>query len=324
MKNRRSKNRTKKQKSTRQTAEGLPAPSRLMSEKTMRDLHRVLEGRDFGSVDEMNAFLASLTGQGLRESLQDAAPLSLKEEAQELAFAAMEAETAAQAEKLARRALEKDPDCVDALVLLAEIESNSPRAMIAALEKAVAAGERSLGADFFQLNKGHFWGVIETRPYMRARLQLAELYRVEGLYPEALRHYEGLLELNPNDNQGVRDVLLGGYLAIENLDGVRRLLQQYKNDYTAVFAWGRTLERFLAGDLRNAEQELKTARKRNRFVELYLSGERKIPKSMPAAYSLGSAEEALVCAGCLAAAWARHKEAVFWLLDQMHPTGPSR
>jgi tetratricopeptide (TPR) repeat protein len=320
MKKRKSKQRT----STRKTAARLPTASRLVTEKMMRDLHRVLEGRDFGSVGEMNVFLNSLTGQGLQEAIQDAAPLSPKEEAQELAFDAMEAETAAQAEKLARRALEKDPDCVDALVLLAEIESNSPREIIAALEKAVAAGERSLGAEFFEENKGHFWGVLETRPYMRARLQLAELFRAEGLYPEALTHYEGLLELNPNDNQGVRDILLGCYLAIGNLDGAQRLLQHYKNDCSAVFAWGRTLERFLAGDLRNAEKELKIARKENRFVELYLSGERKIPESMPESYSLGSPEEALICVEYLAAAWAGRKEAVFWLLNQMYPAGSAR
>lgn len=328
MKKRKSKTRTNQPRPTQQPAESRLAPSQLMSEKMMRDIHRVLEGQDFASIGEANAFLANLTELGLQDALLDAAPLSprekAQEEAQELAFDAMGAATAAQAHKLARRALEKDPDCVDALVVLAKIGANSAREMITALEKAVEAGERSLGADFFRLNKGHFWGVIETRPYMRARLQLAELLRGGGLYSEAIRHYEGLLELNPNDNQGVRDVLLGCYLGIGDLNGARRLLQKYENDCSAVFAWGRTLERFLAGDSRGAQQELKTARNGNRFVELYLSGERKIPRSMPEAYSLGSAEEALVCLEYLAAAWAMHKNAVFWLLDQMHPTGSAR
>jgi hypothetical protein len=68
---------------------------------------------------------------------------------------------------------------------------------------------------------------------------------------------------------------------------------------------------------------LKIARERNRFVEGYFSGEKEIPNAMPASYSFGSREEALVCVRVQAAAWARHKEAVFWLLDQVHGMGTS-
>lgn len=300
------------------TGAGKPAPaSRIVSEKIMRDLDRVLEGREFADIDEANAFLATLTGQGPQEALLDDAPASAKWEAQDLAFDALEAKTAAAARKLARRALKKDPDCVDALVVLAQIDSKSSQEMIAALEKAVAAGERSLGKKFFAENKGDFWGLIETRPYMRARLQLAELLRAEDRCPEAIRHYEGLLELNPNDNQGARDILLGCYLAADDLAGARRLFRQYKNDYSVVFAWARALGRFLANDLNGAAKELKAARQRNRFVELYFGGQKKIPESTPDSYALGSEEEALICVELLAEAWATHKEAVFWLLDQM-------
>jgi len=229
----------------------------------------------------------------------------------------MEAETPAKARKLARRALEKDPDCVDALVLLADIDCRREHEYIAALQNAVAAGERSLGARFFKENKGHFWGIIETRPYMRARLQLAQLLGDEGREQEAIGHYRALLELNPNDNQGVRDVLLGCYLAVGDLDGAQRLLRQYKNDISAVFAWGRTLHRFLAGDLQGARRELEAARKCNRLVELYLTGQRKLPKSMPEMYALGSDEEAIISADLLAKAWAKHEEALHWLTEQV-------
>jgi hypothetical protein len=30
----------------------------------------------------------------------------------------------------------------------------------------VAAGERSLGPKAFEEDAGHFWGILETRPYM--------------------------------------------------------------------------------------------------------------------------------------------------------------
>ena len=185
------------------------------------------------------------------------------------------------------------------------------------MQIAVAAGERSLGKKFFKENTGYFWGLIETRPYMRARLQLAELLRGAGREEEAIGHYEGLLELNPNDNQGVRDILLGCYLAAGDLAGVHRLSRRYKNDISAVFAWARVLERFLANDLPGARHQLNEARERNRFAGLYLTGQRKMPKSMPGSYALGSEEEAIICSDLLAEAWARHKEALLWLMRQL-------
>ena len=169
-------------------------------------------------------------------------------QAQDLAFDAHEARTDTQALKLARRALRLHPDCVDALVLVAEIECDSPRKLIEAMQSAVAAGERSLGAAFIRENTGHFWGLLDTRPYMRALAQLADLLSGGGLNLDAIRIYEKMLVLNPDDNQGVRDPLLGAYLCVDDLMGAARLLKKYKEDRSANFAWGRLLERVMAGD----------------------------------------------------------------------------
>jgi hypothetical protein len=93
----------------------------------LRDVHRAIEGKNFENIEKLNAYLASMAGPGLKQSLRDAAPLTPKEEAQALAFEALEAETEEQARKVAKRALAKDPDCLDALVVLTSIEANSPR-----------------------------------------------------------------------------------------------------------------------------------------------------------------------------------------------------
>lgn len=296
-----------------------PAPpfSKATLEQTMRNLQKTMEGMDFANLAEANAFLKTLIGSALNESLLDDGPLALKDEAQELAFDAMEAESEAEAIKLAKRALRKDPDCVDALVVLAEIKSNSSKQVIASLQEAVAAGERSLGAEFIAENKGDFWSLIETRPYMRALEHLAGLLRAEGINLDAIRHYETMLSLNPNDNQGVRDPLLGLYLATDHLKEAQKLLHNYKNDSMANFAWGRVLERFLSADLPGASAALKEARKANRFVELYLSGQKAMPTHLPGMYSMGSQEEAILCLDNMSSAWVAHKEAVFWLNDQI-------
>lgn len=297
--------------------ESMLAPSRLVAEQVMRDLHKVLEGREFNGVEEANAFLETLAGPGLQQALHGAAPRSQQEEAQALAHRAMDAPTRRQARNLAKQALAKDPDCVDALVVLSETDARTPEELIAGLQTAVATGERSLGAEYFVENKGDFWGLLETRPYMRARLDLAQLLLGLGRVREAAGHFEALLELNPNDNQGVRDILLGCYLAAGDLRGASGLLNSYAEDSSAVFAWGRTLERFLSSDLEAAERALKQARKQNQFVELYLTGKRPPPKDMPDAYSRGSEEEAVICMVMLAVAWAEHPAAVSWLWKQV-------
>lgn len=292
-------------------------------EAMMRDIQRVIEGKNFQSVEELNTYLAALTGSGLQEVLTDVGPLSVREQAQELAWNAMEAQTEEQARELVRRALALDADCVDALVLAAKLDARSVKEAIALLEKAVEAGERSLGKGFFVENKGHFWGLIETRPYMRARQELAAIHRAEGHVRKAMAHFEALLGLNPNDNQGVRYELLGCYLECRELESARELMDRYKGDPFVLVAWARVLERYLSRDPAGAGRALTKARKANRFVELYLSTMKKMPEQMPETYSLGSEEEAICCVLELMPAWVKHRDALFWLLDRLCGVRPA-
>lgn len=76
-------------------------------------------------------------------------------------------------------------------------------------EQGVEAGERALGSEAFEEWEGHFWGILETRPYMRARHGLALCLWEAGESKKAIEHYTEMLRLNPGDNQGIRYVLAG-------------------------------------------------------------------------------------------------------------------
>ena len=192
--------------------------------------------------------MRSMIGGGRRDA---------RAKAQDLAFEAMEAKTPQQALKLAARALELNPRCVDALLLVAQATVRGPQDLLDRVAAAVRAGEEDLGEGFFEENRGHFWGMMETRPYMRARASLASLLADAGRVAEAVEHLEAMLELNPNDNQGLRYGLLGHYLALGRLDKARELFEQYDDEPSAMFLWGRVLERFLAGDRDGAAAALK-------------------------------------------------------------------
>ena len=295
------------------TEPGLRLPSAFVMERSLRDLRRTMESHNFSCVKEANSCLGALSAGELKSMRAERLRKDPVEMAQELAYQAMEAQSPASAESLARLALTLDPDCVDALVELARLVAQSRQELIALLEKAVETGERVLGKEFFEENSGHFWNMIETRPYMRARESLAFSLLGGGHIEEAIGHLEAMLELNPNDNQGNRDTLLGRYLLTGRLQAADRLLAQYDSDYSAIFKWGRVLERYLSGDCQGASDALAEAREQNRHVEAYLTGRKSLPRRLPEYYSPGDEGEAVHCIASLGEAWSQHFGAVRWL-----------
>jgi len=292
----------------------------LAMEQAKRQIGGLIQNEDGVTVGDLQALMASLSAPSVTDELSEE-EAEARSRALDLAFDAMDAETEAAARKLAKRALRLDPDCVDALLVMTGLDSRSPRQAIEGLQKAVAAGERSLGERFIAENKGRFWLMLDTRPYMRALGQLAEAQRSLGISLDAIRTYERMLELNPNDNQGVRDPLLGLYLGTGDLKGAGRLLKQYKDDGSANFEWARVTERFMAGDREGAAAALKAARRANPHVERLLTQKKPLPKELPEMYSPGSEAEAVLVLNFLSGAWAEQQEAAFWLFDQLSADG---
>jgi tetratricopeptide (TPR) repeat protein len=257
--------------------------------------------------------------RSMERHLADAAPVAddKAHEAQQLVYDAWEASTDEEEQQLIRRALELDPANVDALLQAAVYSGVRGEEEIELVRKIVAVGEKALGPKAFEEYKGAFWGFMETRPYMRARQRLAECLRSVGRLDEAIREYEAMLELNPGDNQGVRYHLLPCYLMLKRLPDAQELLSNYQEcQFNAVFAWGRVLERFLAGDPEEAAQALAVARKQNPTMQGYIKGHRRMPRHVPDSYSPDSKEEAASFAEILQSAWSRHPTALEWLSGQ--------
>jgi tetratricopeptide (TPR) repeat protein len=215
--------------------------------------------------------------------------------------------------QLANDALTICPDCADAYVLLAEHARSRKEAMLL-YEQGVAAGERAQGPDAFQRDVGHFWGILDTRPYMRARLGLAQSLWTAGRRDEAVRHLQDMLRLNPGDNQGVRYTLAGFLLFLNRDDDLVRLLQQYGDEASATWAYTKALLSFRHnGDMPEARQLLKDARKTNKHVPAYLVGEKYPPTEPLGYYSPGDENEALNYIGSFLAAWKSTPGAIAWL-----------
>jgi tetratricopeptide (TPR) repeat protein len=239
--------------------------------------------------------------------------------ADELSYTAIDCASYLDAISLSLRAVRLNPAQLDARVLLAFAAGGPRDELIEELQQIVRLGEKDLGADFFRENKGHFWLITESRPYMRARGALAQELRAGQRLDDAIAHYETMLELNPNDNQGLRYALLSCYLETERLEAARDLLRRY-DEGSAFVLWSRVLERYLSADRAQASAVLREARSKNPHVDDYLTGRRKVPKKLPDAYSPGEVSEAMVCAAEIGSAWRRHKDAISWLKKE-HGSG---
>jgi hypothetical protein len=215
--------------------------------------------------------------------------------------------------QMAREALEICPDCADAYVLLAE-HARTRKEALSFYEKGVAAGERALGADAFQQSVGHFWGMLETRPYMRARLGFAHALWVAARRDEAIQHLQDMLRLNPNDNQGIRYTLAGFLLFLDRDADLALLLRQYPHDASAAWAYTKALLSFRQhGDTAETQQLLAAARKTNKHIPEYLTGEKFPPAEEPGYYSPGDESEALNYVGSFLASWKSTPGAIAWL-----------
>lgn len=181
-----------------------PPYDRRSLESVSARLTRLLAEQRFDSLEQANAFLQQHTGHRRHEVPPPQRPLTPIEMAQDTMYLAWAEHKRSKRLKLAREALSISPDCADAYVLLAEETARTTKEALELYEEGVRAGERALGPEVMTEQAGHFWGMLETRPYMRARSGLAECLWELGEDAQAMEHYREMLRLNPNDNQGHR------------------------------------------------------------------------------------------------------------------------
>jgi tetratricopeptide (TPR) repeat protein len=292
----------------------LVADRRLL-EQELSAMSRLLEQHDFASIEEANTFLQQLLERG-GGRLPRTEPSTALEEAQDVIYQALQA-PAARRTTLARQALTISADCADAYVLLAEAATD-PQEARQLYEQGVAAGERALGEETFREESGHFWGLVETRPYMRAREGLAHvLWHLEERVA-AIEHAQALLHLNPGDNQGIRYVLASWLLAVRDEDALEQLLAQYPDEWSAHWGYTQALLAFRRhGAGRRADAALKRALQINPYVPLYLLGITPFPKALPAAYGMGDEQEAVLYVAEAGQPWVETPGAAEWITKVM-------
>ncbi|MDP3062522.1 MAG: SEC-C metal-binding domain-containing protein, partial [Chloroflexota bacterium] len=290
------------------TGAGVPLPDRRLMERHIRGLAGAFDRGEVGSVEEARTLL-STSPDRLKWR-----PDTNLEKAQELTYQALEAPKRGDKIRLAMHALELSKDCADAYVLLAEESAETVEQSLNLYRRGMEAGERALGPEVFKEGVGHFWGIVETRPYMRAREGVAGCLRELGDLENAMGHYLELLRLNPNDNQGVRYKLLACLLEADRLEEAEKLLGKYKEDAAAGWLFGRALLHFRRfGNCQAARDALRDAIEANRHVPAYLTEQRPMPTEYPEYVTFGESSEAVEYVLDFREAWMRTPGALDWL-----------
>ena len=253
----------------------------------------------------MESYLATIAGRSRNDAIA---------KAQDVMYDAWERTTSRSRVALARKALGISPLCADAYNLLAE-EAGSVEEARDLYARAVEAGELALGPKGFKEYAGHFWGFLETRPYMRARAGLAGVLLQLGDEDAAISHYRDMLKLNPNDNQGIRYVLAARLLRRGEEAGLKELLAAYEDEGSAYWLYTRALLAFREGGVDNEQAVtlVKDAWSANEHVPAILAGT-KPPVFEDSGYvTVGGPDEATYYFTEFGPAWHRTPGAVEWL-----------
>lgn len=225
-----------------------------------------------------------------------------EEQSDDLLFEAYDEPIKSRAIRLAKQALEINPDNIDAENFITKFETNTIKKLgkyKETLDKEQAKLEKE---DLFNKeNIGIFWGLIETRPYMRTKhcymLTLMEL----GRYTEAIKQGEELLKLCENDNQGIRYLIMGLYAVLERFEECEKIYNKYSDDSTFML-FPLAVMYYKKGDYRKCKKLLKEIQENNEYLLDYLIGIKKFTKAKiediekNGTYSWGSESEAYLVA----------------------------
>jgi tetratricopeptide (TPR) repeat protein len=278
-------------------------------EKIMTDLHRLLKTQDFKSEDDLRRFMDSIIGQKIPSFPKEA--LNFKEQAQDLVFDAYELPPTKAKIKISK-ALQLDPDCIEAYEYLGSIEQT---ANIASLffEKGILIGRRIFGGKYLEEHRGMFWSLHETRPFMRCLQHYSDCLYVLGNVKESVEILEEMIELNPEDNQGVRDQLLLYLIQLDERKKFSKYAKMFQSDSMAFPLFNRALFAFKTeGETVNSNKQLLKALKQNKHVAKRLLSNKTIVANADY-HGIGDENEADYYASFAQHIWTSTKGAREWL-----------
>ncbi len=167
--------------------------------------------------------------------------------------------------KYAKKALELDPENLDASVMVAEASASSPDKLLDKYKKLIGEAEKKLESEgYFDENcVGEFWLILETRPYMRLLMNYVETLVECCKMRCAAEVCEKMLRLCNMDNLGARYRIMHIYAYLEEEQAALKILEKYPVDDTQMLL-PMSIMYYKLGDLKESVKYLKKLRTLNK------------------------------------------------------------
>jgi len=226
-----------------------------------------------------------------------------------------------EAARVFRAVLAQMPDHLNALHQLALVLSDQNLLNEARdfWSQAARIGHKAFPQDF-QLGRDRLeWGWLENRPFLRCLRGLALARYNDGEVEGALRLFQELLSLNPNDNQGVRAMAEEALFKLGRFEDALKITEHYPDDMMSETLYGRALALFKLGQRQEATVALQEAIKYLPLVarELLKTKHRLPETARPDMVTVGGADEAYYYWEDWGQFWKEDPKALEWLRGMM-------
>lgn len=216
-----------------------------------------------------------------RERLLDEDP---KEEAQDIAFQALEEgleadwdewkQTQFVQDALIQDALSLDPENIDALTLRAKLAfdqiDDDDETGFRLLHESVRKAREALGPDFIRKHGERLHSRVEAKPFLRALSALAEYYDGEHRFEESFPALQELIAYLPPDEPYFRRMHLEAALCMDRPEEARRVLASLNFAGPVARPWAECLVAFVEGNPSQAQEHLNHALAESPYFPLIL------------------------------------------------------
>ena len=261
-----------------------------MDNKFNNMLQEFLKNNNVENIDEANEKLQEFIKMYNNGEIEyENTPL---DDAYEILEEAQNARNEKEAIKLAKKAYEKSPECFDAILFQCDLEENGIKRM-KLLEGGLEVEKNRLIKEkyFDKENIGHFYGIFETRPYIRGLVVKAEYLLEEGKLRQAESICKEVLRLNENDNMGARYLLMAIFATLEEENDMLKLYKKYPEEDLEMLFPLFALYYKIGNDKKALEYLNRVNKCNSNFVKFFNGTIKENGKVNPGYYSRGDSSE---------------------------------
>jgi tetratricopeptide (TPR) repeat protein len=219
--------------------------------------------------------------------------------------------------------LRAHPECFDSLDILDDLatgiarhpQADAPGLDDLLLGPVLARNEAILGAALHEAGKVDLpWVIASNRPALRGLMRAMQWHLARNERERALDTAQRLLELNRDDNHGVRFMLMNEYLRVGSDEEALALAARYPKDLAPETRFGAVLALVRLHRLAEAERALSTARSDLPKTAQYLLPARiRRPRILHDRIEVGGDDQAWLYRDEMRAVWQQTPGALEWL-----------